>query len=375
MENTFFKFTVGETPTYSFYFGQDAPYYNAFIDAWKVTDIRIRWDKEIIIMVSDGMGENGQITIDKDGWNMPSLANEKLSNGWYENSFKQKGKQMAGMPPLLVAIAPCNSETLLTSYNLLQDSSEKTGVLSLAKELNQKGMGMYYWNANSAKAYLSPQSFTFSEKTDDKYLVKPSVSFDGVKEMNTKDSYILFRCMIEQRNDRTDNYTGRDPKDNSIFISTIQFPGDESLLAPMGTSADGTEVPCGINGKEGRTIKEILPATEDGVVKQVKITFTDGSFCLFPDIETGTFTATDKETGQMLKGRVEDLIIANGKWKEAYAKEKANRVERNISPRWTIYEGDKPVTSSIAWEENKKLKVIVPTEGGAKLITIPTKEA
>ena len=96
---------------------------------------------------------------------------------------------------------------------------------------------------------------------------------------------------------------------------------------------------------------------------------------LFPDIETGTFTATDKETGQMLKGRVEDLIIASGKWKEAYAKEKANRVERNISPRWTIYEGDKPVTSSIAWEENKKLKVIVPTEDGAKLITIPTKEA
>ena len=30
--NTYFKFTVGETPTYSFYFGDDAPYYNAYLD-------------------------------------------------------------------------------------------------------------------------------------------------------------------------------------------------------------------------------------------------------------------------------------------------------------------------------------------------------
>ena len=160
-----------------------------------------------------------------------------------------------------------------------------------------------------------------------------------------------------------------------MFISTLQFPGDEALLAPMGTSQDGTEVACGIEGKEGRTIKEILPGVKDGVVEQVKITFQDGSFCIFPDAETGIFTATDKETGQMLKGKVQNLILADGKWKEAYAKEKANRVERNTSSRWTVFEGDKPVTSSIAWEDGSFLKVIVPTDDGAKLITIPTREA
>ena len=85
-----------------------------------------------------------------------------------------------------------------------------------------------------------------------------------------------------------------------------------------------------MDGKEGRTIKEILPGIQDGVVKQVKITFTDGSFCIFPDAETGLFTATDKETGQMLKGRVEKLTMADGKWKDSYATEKENRVERNI---------------------------------------------
>ena len=77
----------------------------------------------------------------------------------------------------------------------------------------------------------------------------------------------------------------------------------------------------------------------------------------------------------MLKGKVQNLILADGKWKEAYAKEKANRVERNTSSRWTVFEGDKPVTSSIAWEDGSFLKVIVPTDDGVKLITIPTREA
>jgi len=368
--NTYFKFTVGETPTYSFYFGEDAPYYNAYLDTWKVSDIRIQWDKKVIIKMKAGDDE-GEITIDKSGMKN-TLANDKGSNGWIDTNFKKMG--LKGMPNLIASLAPCNSETILLLMNNLQ-ANKQTGFTKTAGELNAKGMGQYYWNAETAKAYLSPQSFTGSKTLDEAFLVKPTLDFKGVGNMDTKKNYIQFQCVIEQRNDRTDNYTGRDPKDNSMFVSTIQFPGDEALLAPMGTSKDGTEVACGMDGKEGRTIKEILPGIQDGVVKQVKITFTDGSFCVFPDAETGLFTATDKETGQMLKGKVEKLTMADGKWKESYATEKENRVERNISPRWTVFEGEKPVTSSIAWEEGAFLKVIVPTEDGAKLITIPTREA
>ena len=368
--NTYFKFTVGETPTYSFYFGEDAPYYDAYLDSWKVVDIRIQWDKKLIIKMSDGVDE-GEITVDKGGMKT-TLANPKGSNGWILQDFRAMN---VPFPRCLASLAPCNAETILLLMNNIQTQPEAEAFFTTATNLNDKGMGMYYWNAESAKAHLSPQSFTASPTLDAEFLVKPTVSFDGVKKIDTKDSYIQFQCLIEQRNDRTDNYTGRDPQDESMFISTLQFPGDEALLAPMGTSQDGTEVACGIEGKEGRTIKEILPGVKDGVVEQVKITFQDGSFCIFPDAETGIFTATDKETGQMLKGKVQNLILADGKWKEAYAKEKANRVERNTSSRWTVFEGDKPVTSSIAWEDGSFLKVIVPTDDGAKLITIPTREA
>jgi len=367
---TYFKFTVGETPTYSFYFGEDAPYYNAYLDSWKVSEIRIQWDKKVIIKMKAGEDE-GEITVDKSGMST-TLANDKGSNGWIEINFGKMG--MKGMPNLLASLAPCNAETILLLMNNLA-KDKNLGFTNTAIELNANKMGQYYWNAESAKSYLSPQSFTASETLDETFLVKPQISFEGVKPIDTKNNYIEFQCLIEQRNDRTDNYTGRDPKDNSMFISTIQFPGDEALLAPMGTGKDGTEVACGINGKEGRTIKDILCGIKDEKVEQVKITFTDGSFCVFPDAETGTFTATDKDTGQMLKGKVEKLILADGKWKESYAAEKENRIERNISPRWTVFEGEKPVTSSIAWEENGFLKVIVPTEKGSKLITIPTREA
>jgi hypothetical protein len=368
--NTYFKFTVGETPTYSFYFGDDAPYYNAYLDTWKVSDIRIQWDKQIIIKMKSGEDED-EVTITNKGMKN-TLANDTGTNGWIEQDFAKMN--VKGMPRLLASLAPCDSNTILLLMNALKSDKTK-GFFKAATELNAKDMGMYYWNANSAKAHLSPQSFTMSSTLDETFLVKPTIEFKGVKKVDTKDSYIQFQCVIEQRNDRTDNYTGRDPQDNAIFVSTIQFPGDESLLAPMGTSTEGTEVACGMEGKEGRTIKEIIPGIKNEVLEQVKITFTDGSFCVFPDAETGTFTATDKETGQMLKGKVENLILASGKWKDAYAKEKKNRVERNTSPRWTVFEGDKAVTSSIAWQEGNFLKVIVPTDGGAKLITIPTREA
>ena len=114
--------------------------------------------------------------------------------------------------------------------NNIQTQPEAEAFFTTATNLNDKGMGMYYWNAESAKAHLSPQSFTASPTLDAEFLVKPTVSFDGVKKIDTKDSYIQFQCLIEQRNDRTDNYTGRDPQDESMFISTLQFPGMKPFL-------------------------------------------------------------------------------------------------------------------------------------------------
>ena len=89
------------------------------------------------------------------------------------------------------------------------------------------------------------------------------------------------------------------------------------------------------------------------------------------------FTATDKETGQELQGRVDGLIVAEGSWKESHTKEMINRIDRNTNDRLTLEssEGD-TLTSAIAWriQNQPSLKVIVPTDEGAKLITIPLKE-
>jgi len=55
----------------------------------------------------------------------------------------------------------------------------------------------------------------------------------------------------------------------------------------------------------------------------------------------------------------------------------ANRIERNINSSLTVMSDGKSMTSAIAWRTNNpsQLKVIVPTDEGTKLITIPLKEA
>jgi len=51
---TYFKFTVGETPTYSFYFGPDAPSYNFLSDTMVVTAIYINQkDNQVNINFND----------------------------------------------------------------------------------------------------------------------------------------------------------------------------------------------------------------------------------------------------------------------------------------------------------------------------------
>ena len=368
---TYFKFTIGETPTYSFYFGDDAPYYHATSDSWEVAEIRIVWEKEVIILLKSNVTDaEKNFKIDKKGM-VTSLCDIHGTHGWFFQDLSS-----FNLPSTLSSVAPLNTGTIL----LMKQSMEKNiedGLSAAVELLQENGGGLYMWNPATAKSFVSEQSFTFSEKLDAKFLKKPQVDFKKSDKVDTKKNYISFELRIDQRNDTTDYYTGRnntDPNDD-ILVCRIQFPGDEMGLAPMGTSDEGTSVACGLEGLQDRTIAEILPGFKNGVVEQVKIKFEDGSNCIFPDAEEGTFTATDKETGGMLKGMVEKLILADGKWKDHYATEKANRIERNIDKKWTLYDGDKPVTASIAWEEGNFLKVIVPTEKGAKLITIPTRGA
>ncbi len=364
---TYFKFTIGKTPTYSFYFGPDAPYYNMLGDSINVTSIYIDKKKnEMVINFNEG--NIAKIIIKNRKWTMPAFADDAATNGF----LKQDG--LPGFPDMLVSVAPYNAKTL-QSYKAAM--ADLTKVAQAVKEMNSEGEGIYCWNSESAEAYLSPQSFTFDDALDKEILLPPSFDFDASDALDTSSNYIRFNCVIENASLRTNNYTGLDTEDPSILMTTLQFPGDESLLAPMGTSDEGTEVACGLEAPEGRVLKAIRPVIVGDAVQQVKLEFHDGSFCIFPDSETGLFTATDKETGQELQGRVENLIVADGEWKENHTIEVANRLDRNTNRQLSLESDGKAVTSAIAWRTSKPsaLKIIVPTDEGTKLITIPLREA
>jgi hypothetical protein len=105
--------------------------------------------------------------------------------------------------------------------------------------------------------------------------------------------------------------------------------------------------------------------------------FRDGSHYIFPDAETGNFVATDKEfPDQMLEGKVMNLIVSGGNFKESYATEKKTRIENDIDTSKTVMIEGKIETKAIAWKSNSVLKVIVPNPDGkgSKLVTIPLKK-
>jgi len=365
---TYFKFTIGETPTYSFYFGSDAPYYNLLGDSVKVNSIIINKKNNSVNITFNDEGKDAYITIKNRKFTMPQFANDGASNGF----LSQAG--LTGYPDVIATVAPYNPKTLVRFSSAMEDLNT---LIASVKAMNADGEGIYMWNAETAEVYLSPQSFTFDSALDKEVLATPNFDFTTADKLDTKTRYIRFNCVIENGSLRTNNYTGYDPLDSSLLMTTIQFPGDEGLLAPMGTSDEGTEVACGLEAPEGRVLKAIKPVIMGDAVQQVKLEFHDGSFCLFPDSENGLFTATDKETGQELQGRVENLIVAEGSWKEAHTKEVANRVVSNTNTNLTIEADDKAITSSIAWRTSNPstLKIIVPTDKGTKLITIPLTEA
>jgi len=326
---TFFKFTIGESPTYSFFFGPDAPSYE--MTALTVKKIIINKKKnEVAITLSEG-NFTWEITIKKKKFRF-SLADDEGTDGF----MFQEGTK--GFPSMFVSVAPYNQKTVTLYKDALKQSA--AAMMDAVKKMNGDGEGIYVWDADSATVYLAPQSFTFDSSLDKEFLLPPSFDYDTADELDTKKSFIRFNCIIENASLRTNNYTGFDKDDPSILMTTLQFPGDEALLAPMGTSDEGTETACGLESAEGRVLKSVKPVISGTSVQQVKLEFHDGSFCIFPDAETGMFTATDKETNQELQGRVDGLIVAEGSWKESHTKEMINRISRNTNPSLTI-ESDK----------------------------------
>jgi len=357
---TYFKFTIGETPSFSFYFGDDAPSYNMVIPTTKVRSILIDRKNNL---VSVEMNDDSEIKVKNSNFSW-TFADKDATNGYfYEKAYN-----------MMMGIQPYN----LTTATLFREKKDE--LETLIPQLEKDGMGMYLWTIDSAKTYFSPQSFTFDADLDKEFLRTPEYNFNSLKSLDTKNSYVSFTVAVENKAKRTNNFTGRHSGDSSYFVS-LQFPGDEELLAPMGVGDDGTTVSCGIDSPAGRVLKSITPVLQSGIVEQVKLEFRDGSHYIFPDAETGLFTATDKQfPDQMLEGKVKNMIVGIGSPKEAHAKEVATRLEQDIDMSKTVMVNGKPQTKAIAWTtlNPPTMKVIVPNPNGkgSKLITIPlTKEA
>ncbi len=359
---TYFQFTVGKTPLYSFYFGDSAPSFNLLSPSVMVTSIEINQQKKTIkVNLSDDV-PSINIKHKKFTW---GYADATATNGFYYI----KGE--TAYPAVVMGVVPYNIKTA----RMFRDEHDE--LEDLIPKMNADGDGVLMWDGDSAQVYFSPDSFASNGDLDKEYLLPPTVDFSQEKPIDMKNSYIQFQVVIQNASLRTNNYTGKDPdSDKGILLSTIQFPGDEDLLAPMGLSEDGTTVACGMDSPQGRVLKSVTPSGSP--VSQVRLDFTDGSHYTFPNVETGLFTATDKEfPSQMLEGKVENLILAIGSPKEAHAKETKNRIERNINQKLTAFDGNDVVTKALCWrvfqDGVQTFKVLVPSPdgNGSKLITIP----
>ena len=362
---TYFKFTVGETPTYSFFFGENSPCYSLLAPSIRVGSITFdsKKDEYEIEFVPFQTTEVAPIIIKKGKFTW-KYANEIGSNGF------QYQKEFTGFSAQILVVAPHTQTTISIFREQMEKDASELG--TLIKKMNTDGEGVYMYNATAVEVYMTPQSFTVNAALEKEFLLPSKVDYDDYTKLDITKNYIQFQCMMGSL--RTDNYTGYDKADPSTYVATIQFPGDDAKLAPMGTK-DGTTVACGIESAENRVLDTITPVFKNDVLVSVKLVFIDGSSYEFPDPETGMFSATDKDTGGLLEGTVQNLVQQNGNWKDAYTNECANRIARNINDNLTIKDGDLILTSAIAWRTSKWVKIIVPTMDGSKLITIPKRGA
>ncbi len=262
-----------------------------------------------------------------------------------------------------------------------EDSKGLPTFMLQLKKLYSDGCGVYYFKPQ-AKLYASPDMYIPDKAKEEEYLLPPEVDFKSITPIGN-DEYITFDLKIENPTFSTDNYTGRDSfNPRSSLVERLMFPGDEGLLAPIGITANGDEAECGKESPEGRVLKSIKVAQTGGVIFKIEMEFRDGSSCIFPDPESKVFSAVDKETGQLLKGKVEmqSINLDTGNVKDNYSNLVATRRSRNLNREHNIMVGDDNLTAAIAWRGGKQgetLKIIVPdpdNEGQSVIITIPLME-
>ena len=366
------KFTVGQKPLFSTFVGNYAPTYK-FSDN-DVESIGIVWsnpedgpvyaktcgvfDKTGEIFSMDGMQISGIKTLDK--------------------------VTLDEMRPDETTIPECLEYGILPDGEGIKGSGlneEDMDFMEKLKVLNDGGCGVYHFKT-IGKLYASPDMYIPDRVKEEEYLLPPEVDFKNITEIGN-DEYITFDLKIENPTFSTDNYTGRDSfNPRSSLVERLMFPGDEGLLAPLGITANGDEAECGKESPEGRVLKSIKVAQTGGVIFKIEMEFRDGSSCIFPEPESKVFSAVDKETGQLLKGKVEmqSINLDTGDIKDNYSNLVATRRGRNLNRENNIMVGDDNLTASIAWRGGKQgetLKIIVPdpdNEGKSVIITIPLME-
>jgi hypothetical protein len=368
------KFTVGEMPVFSTFVGNTATTY-PFSDE-NVTDIHIFWsnpaDGPVYATECNIIHENGQ----------GGLISIK---GMEIQGIKKLNKMtLDEMRPDETTIPECLEFGLLPDGDGVKGSGlneEDENFMENLKKLYDEGCGVYHFKPQ-AKLYASPDMYIPDKAKEEEYLLPPEVDFKSITAIGN-DEYITFDLKIENPTFSTDNYTGRDSfNPRSTLVERLMFPGDEGLLAPIGITANGDEAECGKESPEGRVLKSIKVAKTGGIIFKIEMEFRDGSSCIFPDPESKVFSAVDKETGQLLKGKVEmqSINLDTGDIKDNYSNLVATRRGRNLNREHNIMAGDDNLTAAIAWRGGKQgetLKIIVPdpdNEGKSVIITIPLME-
>jgi hypothetical protein len=357
---TFVKFTIGEEAIFSFAISPTTPTYPFYPDTKVKTITYTESSKAVKIEFSNGETfsiKKGKITF--------TAANPDGTNGFTIN----EGDAVTALPTQFVMIAPIAEKTAMKA---VMEAGED--LLDEIVKLNKRGVGLYVFDGDAGTAYITPQSFTGHQDIDSKFLLTPEVDFEKVKKIDTDKEFIIFNLICENRTFTTDNYTGYDASDTTAYIVQLVFPGDDATLAPLGTK-EGVSAQCGLESPKGRVIESITPAYNEAKnISQVRIEFQDGSTCIFPDAETQEFSATDKDSEQLLKGRVEGMALQGGSYQEAYTSEVANRIERNTDAFSNIFDvNGESITSAIAWKERGVIKILVPDPNkktGSILITI-----
>ena len=366
------KFTVGEKPVFSTFVGNTATTY-PFSDE-DITNILITWSNP-----EDGPVYATSCDI------ITATKTPIMIKGMNIIGIKKLNKMtLDEMRPDETTIPECLEFGLLPDGDGVDGSGlneEDENFMENLKKLYDDGCGVYHFKPQ-AKLYASPDMYIPDKAKEEEYLLPPEVDFKSITAIGN-DEYITFDLKIENPTFSTDNYTGRDSfNPRSSLVERLMFPGDEGLLAPLGITANGDEAECGKESPEGRVLKSIKVAKTGGVIFKIEMEFRDGSSCIFPDPESKVFSAVDKETGQLLKGKVEmqSINLDTGDIKDNYSNLVATRRSRNLNREHNIMAGDDNLTAAIAWRGGKQgetLKIIVPdpdNEGKSVIITIPLME-